>query len=497
MFRRILVANRGEIAVRIVRAAHDLGAAAVAVYSEADRDAPHVRMADEAVAIGPAPPAGSYLDGARIVEAALRTGAQAVHPGYGFLSERPSFARQVQGAGLAWIGPSPEAMEAMGNKVQAREEARKAGVPLAEGSPTLRDALHAKREAERLGFPLMMKAAAGGGGLGMRVVRAREEVEGHFRSATQEAQAAFGDGALFFERYLDRPRHIEVQVLGDHAGHLVHLGERECSIQRRHQKLIEEAPSPALNDAQRVALGRQAVALAARVGYTNAGTMEFLYQDGRFHFNEMNTRLQVEHPVTEMVTGIDIVGWQIRIAAGERLTLRQEDIASRGHAFEARINAEDPENGFLPSPGRVEAMHLPGGPGVRVDSGLAVGWSVPTAYDSMVLKLVVHGVDRAAACQRMRRALGELSIEGFPTNLAFHQELFSEPDFQGGKLSTRYLEEHDIAALLKARAATRREALREEVAAIAVALEGAPGGLASRWARESAPRMLHPARESA
>ncbi|MCA1812287.1 MAG: acetyl-CoA carboxylase biotin carboxylase subunit, partial [Halobacteriales archaeon] len=393
--KRVLVANRSEIAVRVIRACRELGVGAIAVHSEADKDALHVRMADAAVALGPTPSRESYLVQEKVVQAALDTGCDAVHPGYGFLSENPAFAEKVEAAGLAFIGPSAEAMRRMGDKTSARREAQAAGVPIAPGSEALQDAADARREAKRIGYPVMLKASAGGGGIGMRIVRGEAEMEEQFRSATAQAQSAFGVPDVFLEKFIERPRHIEVQILGDRHGHVIHLGERECSIQRRHQKLVEEAPSPALTPRERADIGAKAVALAKRVGYSNAGTMEFLYQDGQFFFNEMNTRLQVEHPVTELVTGVDLVQWQLRIAAGERLTLKQEDIVARGHAFEARINAEDPAHGFAPSPGPVERLWLPGGPGVRVDSGLREGWTVPSAYDSMVLKLLVHAESRA------------------------------------------------------------------------------------------------------
>jgi acetyl-CoA carboxylase biotin carboxylase subunit len=495
VFERILVANRGEIAVRVIRACRELGVGVVAVASEADRDALHVRLADEAVVLGPAPSGESYLVQEKVVQAALDTGAEAIHPGYGFLSENAAFARKVAKAGLKFIGPSPEAMDQMGDKVNARANAKAAGVPVAEGSPALRDAAHARAEAERIGYPVMMKASAGGGGIGMRVVRGPGEMEEHFRSATAQAQSAFGNPAVFLETFLERPRHVEVQVLGDEHGHVVHLGERECSIQRRHQKLVEEAPSPALTPAQRDDIGAKAVALARRVRYSNAGTLEFLLQDGRFCFNEMNTRLQVEHPVTELVTGIDLVHWQLRIAAGERLTLRQEDVVLRGHAFEARINAEDPARGFAPSPGPVTRLRVPSGPGVRFDSGLREGWTVPSHYDSMVAKLLVHAPDRAAACRRMLRALGELRIDGFATNVPFHQALFAEPAFVEGDLSTRFLEEHDLQGRIAREAEARLAEARAQVAALAAALDAAPGGgLAGAHVRQATPKAVGPAR---
>ena len=500
MFERVLVANRGEIAVRVFRACRELGIQTVAVASEADRDALHVRMADQAVVLGPAPSRESYLVQEKVIQAALDTGAEAIHPGYGFLSENAGFARMVAKAGLKFIGPSPEAMDQMGDKVNARANAKAAGVPIAEGSAVLKDVAHATKEANRIGYPVMMKASAGGGGIGMRVVRKDAEMEENFRSATAQAQSAFGNPDLFLEKFIERPRHIEVQVLGDEHGHIVHLGERECSIQRRHQKLVEEAPSPALSQAQRDDIGSKAVALAKRVGYANAGTMEFLYQgtkpgQGQFFFNEMNTRLQVEHPVTELVTGIDLVQWQLRIAAGERLTLKQEDIELRGHAFEARINAEDPARGFAPSPGPVRRLQPPSGPGIRFDSGLREGWTVPSHYDSMVAKLLVHAPDRAGACRRMLRALDELRIDGFATNQAFHKALFAEPDFVKGDLSTRYLEEHDLQGRIAEELRAGQSGARLKVAALVAALDGAPGGgLAGAHLRQSLPKPIGPKR---
>jgi acetyl-CoA carboxylase biotin carboxylase subunit len=487
---RVLVANRSEIAVRVIRACRELGIGAVAVHSEADREALHVRMADAAVAIGPTPSRESYLVQDRIIQAALDTGCDAIHPGYGFLSENAAFARRVGTAGLAFVGPSPEAMEQMGDKTAARRNAQAAGVPVAPGSETLQDSAEARREARRIGYPVLLKAAAGGGGIGMRVVRGEAEMDGQFADATAQARAAFGVPDVFLEKFLERPRHIEIQVLGDRHGHVIHLGERECSIQRRHQKLVEEAPSPALLPQQRADIGAKAVALAKRVGYSNAGTMEFLYQDGKFHFNEMNTRIQVEHPVTELVTGIDLVHWQLRIAGGERLTLRQEDVQVRGHAFEARINAEDPAHGFAPSPGPVRRLRLPGGPGIRVDSGLREGWTVPSAYDSMVLKLLAHAADRAGAAQRMLRALGELEVEGFATNQAFHKALFAHPAFRAGDISTRFLEEHPLQEQIAREEESKSGARLLRAAAVAAALESLPGGLAALHLRASSPRIV-------
>jgi acetyl-CoA carboxylase biotin carboxylase subunit len=492
VLRRVLVANRSEIAVRVIRACRELGVGAVAVHSEADRDALHVRMADAAVALGPTPSRESYLVQEKVVQAALDTGCDAVHPGYGFLSENPDFADRVVKAGLKFIGPGAAAMRRMGDKTSARREAAAAGVPTAPGSEALKDAADARREARRIGYPVMLKASAGGGGIGMRLVRSEDEMAEQFRSARAQAQSAFGVPDVFLERFIERPRHIEVQILGDQHGHVVHLGERECSIQRRHQKLVEEAPSPALSPQQRADIGAKAVALAKRVGYSNAGTMEFLCQDGHFFFNEMNTRLQVEHPVTELVTGIDLVQWQLRIAAGEKLTLRQEDVAARGHAFEARINAEDPAHGFAPSPGPVERLWLPGGPGVRVDSGLREGWTVPSAYDSMVLKLLVHAGDRAGACDRMLRSLDELHVQGFATNKAFHQALFANPAFRAGDLSTRFLEEHPLQDQLQQAAQAGLRTRHLQAAAALAALDAMPGGLAALARHSAVPPVVAP-----
>jgi acetyl-CoA carboxylase, biotin carboxylase subunit len=497
VFQRILVANRGEIAVRVIRAARELGVGVVAVASEADRDALHMRMADQGIVLGPAPSKESYLVQEKVIEAAVKTGAEAIHPGYGFLSENASFARAVRKAGLTFIGPSPEAMDAMGDKVNARANAKAAGVPMAEGSTVLQDAAHARREAERIGYPVMMKASAGGGGIGMRVLREAKDVEANFASASSQALSAFGNPDLFLEKFIERPRHIEVQVLGDEHGHVIHLGERECSIQRRHQKLVEEAPSASLTPAEREEIGAKAVALAKRVKYSNAGTMEFLYQShasgkgGEFYFNEMNTRLQVEHPVTELVTGIDLVQWQLRIAAGEPLTLKQEDIKLRGHAFEARLNAEDPAHGFAPCPGPVRHLHWPSGPGIRIDTGLVEGWTVPSHYDSMVAKVLVHAGDRAKACDRMLRALDETQVDGFATNKSFHQALFAHPRFRKGDLSTRFLEEEDLLGRIARDAEAGLREGRIVAAALAVALQESPGGgLAGAHLRQSLPRVL-------
>ena len=441
MFRKVLVANRGEIALRVMRACRELGIATVAVYSEADATALHVRYADEARCIGPAVATRSYLNIEALIQAARETGAEAVHPGYGFLAENAAFARACREAGLVFIGPSPEAIELMGDKAAARTLAREAGVPVVPGTPDKVSTEEALAAAEEIGFPLMVKAAAGGGGRGIRVVERREELAGAVAIAAQEAQAAFGDGALYLERYLSRPRHVEVQVLGDEHGNVLHLFERECSIQRRRQKLLEEAPSPALTPDLRERICAAAVRLARAAGYTSAGTLEFLLdQEGQFYFLEMNTRIQVEHPVTELVTGVDLVKEQIRVAAGEPLRWRQEELELRGHAIEFRINAEDPEMGFFPSPGVVEALELPGGPGVRVDHALYAGYEIPPYYDSLVAKLIVWGADREEALARGRRALDELRIEGIETTASFHRRLLDDPDVIAAAYHVQFLD---------------------------------------------------------
>jgi acetyl-CoA carboxylase biotin carboxylase subunit len=443
LIRSVLVANRGEIALRVVRAAHERGIRAVAVYSEADRLAPHALAADQAFAIGPAPAAESYLCGDRLIEVAKRAGADAIHPGYGFLSERAEFARAVEAAGLVFVGPTPETIAAMGDKAEARRRMAAAGVPIVPGLvDPMKDAAEAERAAERLGFPVLLKAAAGGGGKGMRVVRAPAEVARAFEAATREALAAFGDGSVYLERLVDRPRHIEIQVLGDGEGNVVHLGERECSIQRRHQKLIEEAPSPTLTPSERAAMGEAAVAAARAVDYRGAGTVEFLYKSGEFFFLEMNTRIQVEHPVTELVTGIDLVEWQLRVASGEPLALSQDDVRLEGHAIECRITAEDPAGGFLPAVGRVSHLVVPTGPGVRWDGGIAQGHEVTLHYDPLLAKLITFGADRPSAIARMARALDELLIAGVETSATFHRRVMDEPDFQVGDFSIEYVADH-------------------------------------------------------
>ncbi len=441
MFRKVLVANRGEIAVRVLRACRELDIPSVAIYSTADAEALHVRLATEAVCIGPPEAAQSYLNIHRILSAAEVTGADAIHPGYGFLSESPRFAEICTTCGITFIGPPAATMALLGDKVRARRLAEEAGVPVLPGTADpVTDAAEAARAAERIGYPLLIKAGGGGGGRGMRRVEDPADLPQAMATAQAEAQAAFGDPAVYLEHFLEDPRHVEVQVLADQHGRCVHLGERECSIQRRHQKLIEEAPSPAVDDRLRAALGEAALRIAVAAGYVNAGTVEFLLDpEGRFSFMEVNARIQVEHPVTEMVTGLDLVKLQLRIAAGEPLPFAQADVLLRGHALECRINAEDPDR-FLPSPGRLTAFRPPGGPGVRVDTHAFVGAAVPPHYDSLVAKLITHGADRAEAVTRMLRALDEFEVAGVTTTIPFHQKLLRHPDFVAGRLSTRFLE---------------------------------------------------------
>jgi len=466
MFSKVLIANRGEIALRIVRACRELGVRSVAVCSDADTHAPHVRAADEAINIGPAPSSESYLLGDRIIAAALATGAEAIHPGYGFLSEREWFARAVRDAGLTFIGPPAEAIAAMGSKTAARQLAVSAGVPIVPGTTEpLRDAAEATTVAAKFGYPVLLKAAAGGGGKGMRVVRDAREMEAALEAARSEARKAFGDDAVYVEKYIEGPRHVEIQVLADQHGTVLSLGERECSVQRRHQKMIEEAPSVAVSPELRRRMGETAVAAVRAAGYVNAGTCEFLLApDGQFYFLEMNTRLQVEHPVTELVTGIDIVQWQIRIAAGERLAL-PADLSPRGWAIECRITSEDPAHGFLPSTGRIEYLHAPSGPGVRWDSGVETGSTVGLHYDPMLAKLIVWGATRAEAVERMRRALSELTIVGIESSREFHLRVMEDEEFRRGAIEIQWLERR-LASLIGAKP------LPDEmrVAAIAAAL---------------------------
>jgi acetyl-CoA carboxylase biotin carboxylase subunit len=440
--KRLLVANRGEIAVRIIRAAHELGLEAVAVHSDADRESLAVRMADVVVPIGPPPAAKSYLNIDALIKAALDSGAEAVHPGYGFLSENAGFAQAVEGAGLIFVGPTPEMIRTMGNKSLARETAAQAGVTTVPGSDGIVETLdHAMASAAQIGYPLMIKASAGGGGRGIRIANDPEELRKQMSVAQAEAQSAFGDKSVYLERFIRRARHVEVQVLGD-GRDVVHCYERECSLQRRRQKILEEAPSAALSQATRERLCESAVRLAKSVGYRGAGTLEYLYDDesGEFFFIEMNTRIQVEHPVTEMATGIDLVREMIRVAQGHPLRFKQSDIEIRGVAIECRINAEDPDRDFMPSPGRVSDITLPGGPGVRMDTMLYAGYTVPPYYDSLVAKLIVHAEDRPAAIARMRRALNELRVEGVHTTRALHLRLMHEPRFETAQFDTNFLE---------------------------------------------------------
>ena len=467
MFRKILIANRGEIALRVIRACHELGVKTVAVYSEADVRAPHVREADEAVLIGPPPSSQSYLVGEKIIEAAKLTGAEAIHPGYGFLSEREWFARAVREAGIVWVGPPAEAIAALGSKTSARTLALANGVPVVPGTTeSLTSAKEAEKIAKQFGYPVLLKAAAGGGGKGMRVVSNAKEMAGALEAARREAKNAFGDDAVYLEKFVTEPRHVEIQVLADTHGTVLSLGERECSVQRRHQKMIEEAPSVAVTPELRKRMGETAVRAARAAGYVNAGTCEFLLdKNGEFYFLEMNTRLQVEHPVTELVTGIDLVQWQLRIASGEKLPFKQEDISPRGWAIECRITSEDASNNFLPSTGRIEHLHLPSGPGVRWDGGIESGSEIGLHYDPMLAKLIVWGADREQAITRMRRALVDLIIQGVETSRDFHVRVMDDDEFRRGEIDIQWLERR-LPSILERRPAD--EIAR--VAAIAGAL---------------------------
>jgi acetyl-CoA carboxylase biotin carboxylase subunit len=443
MFRKILIANRGEIALRVIRACRELGIRAVAVYSDVDRASLHVQLADEAYRLGTAPSRESYLSIEKVVKAARDAKCDAVHPGYGFLAENAAFARACKEAGITFIGPSAEAMEQLGSKTGARHVASKTGVPTVAGTlDPITSADIALAKARETGFPIVLKAVAGGGGKGMRVIEREGELAAGWRDATSEAENAFGDGRLYLEKYLPRPRHIEIQVLGDHHGNMVYLGERECSVQRRHQKVVEEAPSPIMDEALRRKMGEAAVTLARAGEYANAGTVEFLVDENRqFYFLEMNTRLQVEHPVTEAITGLDLVKLQIRIAAGEKLPITQKDLELRGHAIECRIYAEDPDNNFFPSPGKILDRRVPAGPGIRLDDGVYIGWTVPNDYDPMLGKLISYGADRAEAIARMQRALDEYYVTGIKTNLGLFRRILASPDFQKGELYTRWLDD--------------------------------------------------------
>ncbi len=439
--KKLLIANRGEIALRIHRACHEMGIKTVAVHSTADSDAMHVRLADEAICIGPPAAAESYLKIDRIIAAAEISGADAIHPGYGFLSENAKFAEIVEAHGIIFVGPKPEHIRTMGDKIEAKRTAGALGLPLVPGSDgAISDVEEAKRIAEAAGYPVIIKAASGGGGRGMKVVTNPADLEAQMLQAGSEAKAAFGDATVYLEKYLGNPRHIEVQVFGDGNGNAIHLGERDCSLQRRHQKVLEEAPSPVLSTEERERIGGVCAKAMADMGYRGAGTIEFLWEDGEFYFIEMNTRLQVEHPVTEAITGLDLVREQIRVAEGHGLTLRQEDVVFRGHAIECRINAEDPRT-FAPSPGLVKGYHAPGGMNVRVDSGLYAGYKVPPYYDSMIAKLIVYGTTRQGALRRLRRALEEFVIDGMKTTIPLHQALLDDPEFQKGEYTIKWLEE--------------------------------------------------------
>ena len=440
MFSKILIANRGEIALRILRACRELGIATVAVHSTADADAMHVRLADEAVCIGPPSSRESYLNVAAILSAATITGAEAIHPGYGFLSENADFAETVEEHGFVFIGPTAHHIRTMGDKIMAKTTMRELGVPLVPGSDgALRDLAAAREVAAKVGYPVLIKAAAGGGGRGMKVAQTEDEIEEAWSVARTEARAAFGNDEVYLEKYLDKPRHIELQIMADTHGNVVHFGERDCSLQRRHQKLLEEAGSPVLTAEERDAIGATATSALKTMGYRNAGTLEFLYQDGQFCFIEMNTRLQVEHPVTEMVCDVDLVREQIRVAAGEALGYEQSDITFSGHAIECRINAEDPET-FMPNPGTIKVFHAPGGLGVRIDSAIYAGYRVPPYYDSMIAKLIVHAPTRAEAIARMMRALDECVVDGVKTVIPLHRKILADPQFQKGDYTIHWLE---------------------------------------------------------
>ena len=439
MFSKILIANRGEIALRIIRACKEMGIATVAVYSEADREAMHVSLADESYCIGPAPVSASYLNIGSILEVAVTTGCQAIHPGYGLLSENASFAELCGKCGLTFIGPLPETIRLMGDKEAARRTMKQAGVPVIEGSDLLQSPAGAAETAKKIGYPIMLKARAGGGGRGIRIVDGPEALDGAFRAASAEASSAFGDGALYMEKYLRPVKHIEVQILGDTAGNIVALGERDCSVQRANQKLLEESPAPALQDDARKKMTEAAVAAARAVGYVGAGTIEFLCSGGEFYFCEMNTRLQGEHPVTEMVTGIDLVKWQIRIAAGMPFPFTQDDLRVTGHAIECRINAEDPKRNYAPSAGTITMLHTPGGPWVRFDTAVYQGYTVPPYYDSLIGKLIVYAREREEAIRKMKSALCELVTEGIETNADLQLEILSDPAFISGEYTTDFL----------------------------------------------------------
>jgi acetyl-CoA carboxylase, biotin carboxylase subunit len=497
MFRKILIANRGEIAVRIARACREMGITSAVVFSEADRAALHVRFADEAYPIGAAPSRESYLRIDKVIDIADRAGCDALHPGYGFLAENPELARACAKKGINFIGPSPEAMGRLGEKTAARQLAARAGVPMVPGA---QDAIENSGDAERIargfGYPVLLKAVAGGGGKGMRIVASDAEMAAAWRDASSEALNAFGDARLYLEKYLDRPRHVEIQIFGDARGKVIHLGERECSVQRRHQKVIEESPSPIMTPELRRAMGEAAVRLAKEAGYTNAGTVEFLVDASRnFYFLEVNTRLQVEHPVTEMITGFDLVKLQIRAAAGEPLPFAQEDVTLSGHAIECRVYAEDPDNHFFPSPGTILSWRAPSGPGIRLDDGVSEGYTVSTEYDPMLGKLIAWGQDRSEAIARLRRALEEHTVTGIKTNSGLLLSILRDPEFLRGEIFTRWLDER-LPRLLRERQAQQSDSAAEDAVILATLLHftaessgaptnGAATGTSSRWKREA------------
>ena len=444
MFQKILIANRGEIAVRIIRACREMGIKSVAVYSEADREALHTQLADEAICIGKASPADSYLNMERILSATIASGAEAIHPGFGFLSENARFAEMCEKCKIAFIGPSSAIIDKMGNKQEARTTMMAAGVPVVPGTKeAVYTAEDGQKIADEIGYPVMIKASSGGGGKGMRISRSREDFASSFQVAQQESINGFADNTMYIEKYIESPRHIEFQILADKYGNVISLGERDCSIQRRHKKMIEESPSVALDDKMRKEMGAVAVKAAKAAGYESAGTIEFLLaKDKKFYFMEMNTRIQVEHPVTEMVTGLDLIKEQIMIAAGEKLTIRQKDIHISGHAIECRINAENPEKNFMPCPGKIEYLHLPGGNGIRVDSAIYSGYTIPPYYDSMIAKIIVHAKDRPSAIAKMRSALGEINIDGVTTNLDYQYEIINHSVFQSGNVNTHFIQDY-------------------------------------------------------
>jgi acetyl-CoA carboxylase biotin carboxylase subunit len=490
MFKKILIANRGEIAVRVIRACRELGIATVAIYSEADRGALHARMADEAWLVGPAPAVESYLAINKIVEIAAQAGADAIHPGYGFLAENAKFAEACQKRGLTFIGPSAESIALMGSKVASRQAVAKSGAPIVPGTvDPISDDAAARSLADSIGYPVMLKASAGGGGKGMRLVSSASELESALRATRAEAAAAFGDDAVYLEKFIEKPRHIEIQVLADHHGAAITLGERECTIQRRHQKVIEECPSPIMDADLRQRMSEAALRVVRAARYTNAGTVEFLVDANRqFYFLEMNTRLQVEHPITEMVTGVDMVQTQIRIAAGEHLPLTQADVSMRGCAIECRVYAEDPDNNFFPSPGKITFLRRPSGPWVRDDSGVYEGWIVPVDYDPLISKLAVWGASREDAINRMRRALGEYRVEGIQTNLTFFLEVLDHPEFRNGNFDTGFI---DKWLTTRKPAAGPTAAERDLAAIVASVISKAPkspasGGAGAAPATESA-----------